>query len=88
MSFWEIAMTACNDDFFRRRLDQLIDLRHRLAVLTNRRPWQEIEATLAHRFARQVRKGKLIEDLGFLDRQLLSLVPVFPTRVVPDCPVA
>jgi IS5 family transposase len=39
------------DDFFRSRLDQLIDLRHPLAVL-------------AHRFARQVRTGKQIEDLG------------------------
>ena len=43
------------DDFFRNRLDQLIDLRHPLAVLANRMPWQEIEASLAHRFARQVR---------------------------------
>ena len=52
------------DDFFRSRLDQLIDLRHPLAVLANRMPWQEIEASLAHRFARQVRTGKQIEDLG------------------------
>jgi transposase InsO family protein len=37
------------DDFFRNRLDQLIDLRHPLAVLANRMPWQEIEASLAHR---------------------------------------
>ncbi len=34
------------DDFFRNRLDQLIDLRHPLAVLANRMPWQEIEASL------------------------------------------
>ena len=51
------------DDFFRNRLDQLIDLRHPLAVLANRMPWQEIEASLAHRFARQVRSGKKIEDM-------------------------
>jgi IS5 family transposase len=50
-------------DFFRNRLDQLIDLRHPLAVLANRMPWQEIEASLAHRFARQVRSGKRIEDI-------------------------
>ena len=31
-------MTA---DFFRNRLDQMIDLRHPLAVLANRMPWQE-----------------------------------------------
>ncbi|WP_296293454.1 transposase [Limnohabitans sp.] len=49
-------------DFFRNRLDQMIDLRHPLAVLANRMPWQEIEASLAHLFARQVRAGKKIED--------------------------
>ena len=53
-------MTA---DFFRNRLDQMIDLRHPLAVLANRMPWQELEASLAHRFARQVRAGKRIEDM-------------------------
>jgi IS5 family transposase len=57
-------MTASTDDFYRNRLDQLIDLRHPLAVLANRMPWQEIEASLAHRFARQVRAGKRTEDLG------------------------
>lgn len=53
-------MTA---DFFRNRLDQMIDLRHPLTVLANRMPWQELEASLAHRFARQVRAGKRIEDM-------------------------
>jgi IS5 family transposase len=51
------------DDFFRNRLDQMIDLRHPLAVLANRMPWQEIEASLAHRWARKVKAGKKIEDL-------------------------
>jgi IS5 family transposase len=35
------------DDFFRNRLDQMIDLRHPLAVLANRMPWLDIEASLA-----------------------------------------
>jgi IS5 family transposase len=52
------------DDFFRHRLDHLIDLRHPLAVLASRMPWQEIEASLAHKFSRQVREGKQIEDIG------------------------
>jgi len=51
------------DDFFRNRLDQMIDLRHPLAVLANRMPWQEIEACLAQRWARQVKAGKKIEDM-------------------------
>jgi len=52
------------DDFFRSRLDQMIDLRHPLAVLASRMPWQEIEASLAHQFARQVKAGKTVEDIG------------------------
>ena len=51
------------DDFFRTHLDPKIDLRHPMAVLANRMPWQEIEASLAQRWARQVKAGKKIEDL-------------------------
>ena len=51
------------DDFFRNRLDQMIDLRHPLAVLANRMPWQEIEASLAQRWARQAKAGKKIDGL-------------------------
>ena len=40
------------DDFFRARLDQMIDLRRPLAVLANRMPWGQIEAALAPVFAR------------------------------------
>ena len=57
---FEYTMT---DDFFRNRLDQMIDLRHPLAVLASRMPWQQIEASLAQRWARQVKAGKNIEDL-------------------------
>ena len=56
-------MTASTDDFFRSRLDHMIDLRHPLAVLASRMPWQEIEASLAHRLARQAKAGKKIEDI-------------------------
>jgi transposase, IS5 family len=42
--------SAMTDDFFRNRLDQMIDLRHPLAVLANRMPWQEIEVSLAQRW--------------------------------------
>jgi IS5 family transposase len=41
-----------SDDFFRSRLDQMIDLRHPLAVLATRMPWDKIEAALAPHFAR------------------------------------
>lgn len=50
-------------DFFRSRLDQMIDLRHPLVVLACRMPWQELEASIAHLFARAVRAGRNIEDV-------------------------
>ncbi len=42
-------------DFFRSRLDQMIDLRHPLAVLASRLPWQELEANVAAMLAPRVR---------------------------------
>ena len=78
------------EDFFRNRLDQLIDLRHPLAVLANHMPWQEIEASLAHRFARQVRSGKKIEGMDmFGPTQTIAAAgvsnagrPRLPTRLM------
>jgi transposase, IS5 family len=49
------------DDFFRARLDGMLDLRHPLAVLASRMPWAEIEAALAPAFAYKDRKGRLVE---------------------------
>ena len=51
------------EDFFRGRLDQMIDLRHPLAVLSTHMPWQEIEASLAGVIARKVKAGKKVEDI-------------------------
>lgn len=50
-------------DLFRARLDQIIDLCHPLAVLTSRMPWQEIEESMLHRFAKQARAGKRLADV-------------------------
>ena len=47
-------------DFFRSRLDQMIDMRHPLAVLANRLPWTDIEASLAPLLARQARPAKRV----------------------------
>ena len=56
-------MMSDTADFFRSRRDQMIDLRRPLAVLASRMPWQEIEASIAHRFAKQVRAGKTLSDM-------------------------
>jgi hypothetical protein len=39
----------------------MIVLHHPSVVLVNRMPWQEIEDSLAQRWARQVKGGKKIE---------------------------
>lgn len=49
------------DDFFRARLDTMIDMRHPLAVLATRMPWAQIESSLAPAFAHRDRKGRLME---------------------------
>ena len=50
-------------DFFRSRLDTMIDLRHPLAVLATRMPWASIEATLTPMFARRAREGRVLEGV-------------------------
>jgi len=49
-------------DFFRARLDSMIDFRHPLAVLASRMPWAEIEAALAPVFAHKERDGRVVEE--------------------------
>jgi IS5 family transposase len=50
------------DDFFRTRLDQMIDLKHPLAVLGQHLPWRQIEAALAESFQRKETQGKQVAD--------------------------
>ena len=42
-------------DFFRARLDGMVDPRHPLVVLTGRLPWAQIEQVLAPHFERKAR---------------------------------
>jgi transposase, IS5 family len=53
-------------DFFRARLDVMVDLKHPLAVLATRLPWAAIEAALAPKFSRQARVGQRVcgQDLA------------------------
>jgi transposase, IS5 family len=52
-------------DFFRSRLDAMIDLQHPLAVLARRLPWERIEQALAPKFAHRDRAGRqlIVDDL-------------------------
>lgn len=49
-------------DFFRARLDGMIDLHHPLALLRNRLPWPEIEAVLGAYFVRKDRTGRIVSS--------------------------
>jgi len=55
---------VATDDFFRARLDQMIDRRHSLVILANRMPWAQIEAALAPMFTRSERPARevVVED--------------------------
>jgi transposase, IS5 family len=59
--FWR-AHPMATDDFFRARLDSMIDMRHPLAVLTTRMPWAAIEAALAPLPAHKDRSGRVLQD--------------------------
>ena len=63
---------ACpaTEDFFRSRIDHMIDLRHPLAQLALRMPWQEIEASVAHLFSRKGRTGVAMPDLDLFGEQV------------------
>jgi IS5 family transposase len=50
------------DDFFRARLDTMIDMRHPLVVLATRMPWADIEAALAPSLAHKDRSGRVVPD--------------------------
>ena len=50
-------------DFFRGRLDSMIDLQRPLAVLGMRLPWAQIEADLAPTWQRRSRDGALQQSL-------------------------
>lgn len=65
-------MPACpaTEDFFRCRIDHMIDLRHPLAVLAQRMPWQQIEASVAHLFSRKAHAGVAMPDLDLFGEQV------------------
>jgi len=84
-------MFACpaTDDFFRSRIDHMIDLRHPLAVLASRMPWQEIEARVAQVISRKGRAGVAMPDLDLFGEQALRLAvpskagrPRVPLRIM------
>jgi IS5 family transposase len=60
-------------DFFRSRLDAMIDMRHPLAVLATRMPWAAIEATLAPVFERRSRDPRIREAIDLFGVSSMEL---------------
>ena len=77
-----------SDDFFHSRIDQMIDLRHPLAVLALHMPWKEIEASLAKQLAREVKKGRSIQEVGLFGSQTVVLGAGLSNAGRPVCPFA
>ena len=48
-------------DFFRSRIDAMINLNDPLAVLASRLPWSQIEAAVAAKFEHQHRAGQILQ---------------------------
>ena len=48
-------------DFFRARIDAMINLNDPLAVLATQLPWRQIEAAIASKFEHQHRTGEILE---------------------------
>ena len=49
-------------DFFRSRIDAMINLSDPLAVLSTRLPWNQIEAAIAAKFEHQNRSGQILKS--------------------------
>ena len=50
-------------DFFRNRIDAMINMNDPLAVLATRLPWKQIEEAVATKFEHQSRPGQVLQDL-------------------------
>lgn len=84
-------MFACpaTEDFFRARLDHMIDLRHPLCVRSCRMPWQHIEASVSHLFMRKARASVAMPDLDLFGESPVAVArasnagrPRVPLRVM------
>ena len=84
-----MSICPATEDFFRARLDHMIDLRHPMSVLASRMPWQQLEANVSHLLSRKSRSGQPMPDLDLfgeapvaLDRVSNAGRPRVPLRIM------
>jgi hypothetical protein len=68
------------EDYFRARLDQMIDLQHPLALLAKRLPWDAIEARITPLLPEFDTKSKKSLIFGYrlhINQQLRGLFKIF-----------
>lgn len=75
------------DDFFRARLDGMVDMRHPLAVLGSRMPWSQIEASIAPLLAHRDRAGKLVQGADLFGTTLALAGAGVSARGRPRLPI-
>ncbi len=73
------------DDFFRSRLDGIIDPRHLLAVLGDKLPWSKLEASIAPSLPTNPSLLKQIRDLISLVSLSSPKVGMSATKVAHVC---
>lgn len=80
---------TATEDFFRARLDHMLDLRQPLPVLASRMPWQQIEASVAHVFSRKARNHIAMPDLDLFGETIAPVAsksnagrPRVPLRIM------
>lgn len=65
-----VSPCPATDCFFPSRIDNMIDLRHLLVVLSSHMSWQEIETRVARVFARKGHAGVAMPDLDLFSEQV------------------
>jgi IS5 family transposase len=64
-------------DFFRSRIDAMINLNDPLAVLAKRLPWDLIEAAVVAKFERQNRAGQSLDGADLFGPTAVVVSPKF-----------
>ncbi len=67
---FDLKLPMSTDDFFRSRLDQMINLEHPLAVLAVKMPWDQIEQSLSSVFEHKHRQGQSLVSDGLFGPNL------------------
>lgn len=75
-------------DFFRARIDGMINLNDPLAVLEAKLPWKGIEAAIAYKFEHQHRTGEILDAQDLFGSTQTLTGAGRSNQDAPNCPYA